>query len=111
MKETDDVMCESGVSVITPFLNEEDGILTFCQTIDDYAGSLPFPLELVFVDDGSTDGTVDKLLGYSFKRVQSVKLICLSHNFGSHAAIRAGLTQATYDICTWMGADSASTRA
>lgn len=86
-------------------MNEEDGILTFCKAIDSYAAALAFPLELVFVDDGSTDGTAERLRHYLFHNVRSVRLIMLSHNFGSHAALRAGITQASYDIVTWMSAD------
>lgn len=95
----------SGVSLIVPFLNEEDGIELFCRTLDDYAATLSFPVELVFVDDGSTDATVKILRDVTFSSIASVKLVELSKNFGSHAAIRAGLTVASYEICTWLGSD------
>lgn len=94
-----------GISAIVPFLNEESGILLFCETIDAYAASLSFPLELIFVDDGSTDHTVELLSGYSFSHVDRVRLLRLSRNYGSHAAIRAGLTCAHYSVCTWLGSD------
>ena len=96
---------QNGISVIVPFLNEEDGIELFCRTLDEYAATLSFPIELVFVDDGSTDKTVQVLHSQSFRNIRSVKLVKLSKNFGSHAAIRAGLTKASYDICTWIGSD------
>lgn len=93
------------MSVVVPFLNESDGILEYCRTMDEHAAVCGFPLELVFVDDGSTDDSVDLLSGYRFSNIKDVQLIKLSHNFGSHAAIRAGLSYAKYDICTWMGSD------
>lgn len=95
----------AGMSVIVPFLNEEDGIGLFCETIDEYVKTLIFPIELVFVNDGSTDRTEEILKGHRFEHVEKARLISLSKNYGSHAAIRAGLTQAGYDICTWIGSD------
>lgn len=94
-----------GVSIVIPFLNEEDGILDFCRAVDDYCRTVDFPVELVFVDDGSTDSSVERLRTVRFQFVFQFKLIQLSKNFGSHAAIRAGLTQCHFDTCAWMGAD------
>lgn len=96
---------KEGMSLIIPFLNEEQGIELFCKTIDEYIASLDFDVELVFVDDGSTDKSVDIIKEYIFDNVKVIKILKLSKNFGSHAAIRAGLTKATYDICTWLGSD------
>lgn len=94
-----------GISVVVPFLNEEDGICKFCNVIDDYAEKLKFSLELIFVDDGSTDSSVKILRQYAFRNIKRVKLIEFSKNFGSHAAIRAGLQHASYEISTWLGSD------
>lgn len=94
-----------GISVIVPFLNEEEGILVFCDTLDRYAETLEFPLELVFVNDGSTDRSEELLGSYVFKNISSAQLVSFSRNFGSHAAIRAGVQNASYDICTWLGSD------
>ena len=96
---------KNGLSVIVPFLNENDGIMMFCNSIDDYASNLSFPIEVVFVNDGSTDETTATLKEFVFKHVGKVKLINLSKNFGSHAAIRAGVMNAYYDNCTWLGCD------
>lgn len=96
---------EEGVSIIIPFLNEEDGIELCCSTMDSYAEKQLFPIEAIFVDDGSRDNSVRIIQNYSFNFLKSVKLISLSKNYGSHAAIRAGIKNATYDICTWMGSD------
>ena len=94
-----------GMSVVVPFLNEEDGVTLFCETLDDYAKRLSFPIELVFVNDGSTDRSVERLREYHFNTIENVKLVNLSRNYGSHAAIRAGLSVARFDICTWLGCD------
>ena len=94
-----------GLSIIVPFLNEEEGIASFCKTIDELVETLYFPVEIVFVNDGSTDKTVEILREYKFLNLRKVKLVDLSKNFGSHAAIRAGVKNAYYDNCTWMGSD------
>lgn len=96
---------ENGMSIVVPYLNEREGIVSFCNSIDTYAVELPFEIEVIFVDDGSTDHTSDKLLDYQFVNIKYIKLIRLSKNFGSHAAIRAGLLYASFNICTWMGCD------
>lgn len=96
---------EEGISVVVPFLNEEEGILLFCETLDRFAKTLNFPLELVFVDDGSTDRSVEILQQYRFECIEAARLVSFSKNFGSHAAIRAGVMNARYNICTWLGSD------
>ncbi len=102
---SDQIESKNGISIIVPFLNEADGIEYFCKTIDDYSKDLEFPLELIFVDDGSNDKTDIKLKNFSFQYIRRVRLLTLSKNFGSHAAIRAGVSHAYHDICTWMGSD------
>lgn len=94
-----------GMSIIVPFLNEEAGIELFCSTLDEYSKQLSFPVELVFVDDGSTDRSVERLGTYAFSSIKKAKLVKFSRNFGSHAAIRAGLQYAEYPVCTWLGSD------
>lgn len=96
---------DKGMSVIVPFFNEEEGIETFCSTIDEFATKLEFPIELIFVDDGSTDKSVELISGYSFNNINKAQLLQLSKNFGSHAAIRAGINNAYYPVCTWLGSD------
>ena len=94
-----------GFSIIVPFLNEEEAIPLFCEEMDQFVKKLEFPVEIIFVNDGSTDDSIKMIGQYRFVNIKRVKLLNLSKNFGAHAAIRAGLTQASYDICTWFGVD------
>lgn len=94
-----------GMSIIVPFLNEEEGIELFCTEFDKYVGTLSFPIEVVFVNDGSTDKSVELIRKQTFTNIAKVQIIDLSKNYGSHAAIRAGVSKASYDICTWLGSD------
>lgn len=95
----------AGVSVVVPFFNEEDGIIDFCEKFDSFARDMNFDTEIIFVNDGSTDSTVQKMKMFSFKNVKSVVLLNFTRNFGSQAAIRAGISKAKYDICTWISVD------
>lgn len=82
------------ISIIIPFYNEGENISFLCEELRRFHSSgLSFSIDVIFVDDGSTDDSVEKLrreARFDFKS----RLITLSRNFGSHAAIRAGLTQA-----------------
>ncbi len=98
-------MLVEGVSVVVPFLNESEVIEKFCLALDGYQKGFSTPLELVFVDDGSTDDTIGKIEQYCFKFIKKIRIVRLSKNYGSHAAIRAGLSSASYDVATWMGSD------
>ena len=94
-----------GISIIVPFLNEEMTLPAFCDTMKTYVKDLSFPVEFVFVNDGSTDNSLKILQEYPFDGRASVKVVNLSKNFGFHSAVRAGLMNAVYDICTWFSAD------
>lgn len=96
---------KGGISIIVPFLNEKEGIYHFCTSLDNYSRTIDFAIELIFVDDGSADNTGRLISEFAFQNIKCVKLITLSKNCGSHAAIRAGLIHASYGICTWMGSD------
>jgi len=91
--------------VVIPFLNEEDCIADLCRHVENVARDNPFDLELILVDDGSTDKTVGVISAFPFEHCKTVRVVSLSKNFGSHAAIRAGIKQASGDYCTFIGAD------
>lgn len=79
------------ISLIVPFYNESENIDDLCPLLDSFAASRTYKLELVFVNDGSTDDSFAKLQAYEFENA-AVRLISFTKNYGSHAAIRAGLT-------------------
>ena len=91
------------ISVIVPVFNEENNLMPLMQrlmkVLDCYSSR-----EILFVDDGSTDGTLDILRTishqYSFTRYLS-----FSRNFGHQSALRAGLMQANGDCVISLDAD------
>ena len=83
------------ISVVVPVFNEKTNLEAFFDLFSKNAA--PFHLyewEWIFVDDGSTDDSFEKILELR-KRDSRVKLLRLSRNFGSHSALTAGLAYAT----------------
>ena len=95
---------KTDISVIVPFLNEEENIFSLCETLDGYAAGKPYRLEVLFVDDGSTDRSVERLREYAFQHIQA-RILRLSQNYGSHAALRAGVARAQSEYCMFFSAD------
>lgn len=93
------------VSVIIPVFNEQENINYLVAELNAFFGSQKrFSAEVIFVDDGSRDKTFSSLKQASHE-TYSCKIISFSRNFGSHAALRAGIQQAQGDYITFMYAD------
>ena len=93
------------LSIIIPCYNEEKTVETIYVAITDTMDMLPqYDYEILFVNDGSKDNTLNKLTGLSEMDVL-VKYYSFSRNFGKEAAIYAGLTNARGDYVVTMDAD------
>ena len=79
------------LSIVVPCCNDEPCIEPFVAAID--AIGLTVAKELVFVDDGSQDGTLDVFRRLAGSR-QDIRYISFSRNFGKDAALLAGLRSA-----------------
>jgi dolichol-phosphate mannosyltransferase len=66
---------------------------------------IDYQLELVFVDDGSGDRSLDTLRDFQSQFPNKIKVVKLTRNFGSMAAIQAGLTVAKGDCVGMIAAD------
>jgi polyisoprenyl-phosphate glycosyltransferase len=92
------------VSIIIPFLNEKEGIVNLIKNIEEYYCKRKFDFDIIFVDDGSKDGTSEII-----KNTKPInfpcKLICFSKNYGSHAALRGGFMHSTSKFVTFLPAD------
>ncbi|MDE2487449.1 MAG: glycosyltransferase family 2 protein [Alphaproteobacteria bacterium] len=84
--------------------NEEPVLETLFARLDDTVGRLPLDLEIVCVDDGSRDATLE-LLRARAARDRRVRVLSLSRNFGKEAALTAGLEAATGDMVVPLDAD------
>lgn len=92
------------LSLIVPVLNEEESIAPFLSAVDQYLAELPAELEILFVDDGSTDRTIAKI-ECAQQTDARVRYLKLSRNFGKEAAMTAGLDHATGDAIIPMDVD------
>ncbi|PTX21456.1 dolichol-phosphate mannosyltransferase [Pontibacter mucosus] len=93
------------VSVIIPVYNEEENIHRLVSELNSYFQDEPrFSTEIVFVNDGSSDATMARLREAPH-HAYTYKIISFSRNFGSHAALRAGIQKAQGDYITFMYAD------
>ena len=99
-----DLKTKMTISIIVPCLNEEEVLPLFYQTLEALIPDLGTEIEYIFVDDGSTDKTLDLLKVYREKN-SAVHYISFSRNFGKEAALYAGLQQASGDLVVVMDAD------
>jgi dolichol-phosphate mannosyltransferase len=93
------------VSVAVPLFNEEAGLPELYRRLNAVLSPLPGgPHEIVFVDDGSRDGTLE-LLSALVEADPRVTAVALSRNFGHQAAIDAALDHASGDVVVVMDGD------
>ena len=92
------------ISVVIPLLNEEDSLKELHDWIAEVMQSNHFTYEILFIDDGSTDGSWDIISQLSTKN-NHVKGICFLKNFGKSQALHAGFEIAKGDVVITMDAD------
>lgn len=92
------------LSLVVPCYNEVDVIERFHQALSHELAATGRPYEIVYVDDGGTDGTLDALVKLAATD-ESVRYLSFSRNFGKEAAMLAGLRYATGDAVVIMDAD------
>ena len=82
------------LSIIIPCKNEEGNVLELYNKIKDTLGKVKY--EMIYIDDGSTDKTLDILNSIYYKDKEHVRIISFSRNFKKEAAMFAGLTHAVF---------------
>ena len=92
------------LSVVVPVYNEMEVLPEFHQRMSVVLKDLGCPYDILYVDDGSEDGSVDWLATLR-DRDASVGLLELSRNFGKEVALSAGLDHATGDAVIIIDAD------
>jgi glycosyltransferase involved in cell wall biosynthesis len=95
---------ETLVSVVLPVFNEVRVLKTLLGRVRQALAALGVRSEIIFVDDGSTDGSA-RLLGQMAARSEQVRVIHFSRNFGHQAAVQAGLRFARGHAVVLMDSD------
>jgi len=88
------------VSIIIPVFNEVENVAELHREINEVCIKNGYDYEIIFIDDGSTDGTFKAL-----KALQPVKIIRFRKNFGQTAAFDAGIKAATKEFVVTMDGD------
>ena len=93
------------ISIVIPCFNEEEAIPIFYEETLKVLKTMPLSsFEFVFVDDGSSDKTLEIIKDISAKD-KSVHFVSFSRNFGKEAALYAGLSKANGDFISVMDVD------
>jgi len=92
------------LSVVIPCYNEEEAVPLFYEAFLKETKDMPVDFELVFVDDGSRDGTVQEFEKLHTKD-DRVHYLSFSRNFGKESAMYAGMEAATGDYVAIMDVD------
>jgi len=93
-------------SIVVPVYFNELNLPDTIPQLMELEHQLPgYRLELIFVDDGSGDHSLDILKEFQSRFPQNIKVVKLTRNFGSMAAIQAGLSIATGDCIGMISAD------
>ena len=86
------------LSLVVPVFNEQEAIESFINKVHQvFSNQESITLELIFINDGSQDATLERLLEHQ-KLDPCIKIIDLSRNFGKESALTAGLEAATGDV-------------
>jgi polyisoprenyl-phosphate glycosyltransferase len=92
------------LSLVIPIFNEEKLVDELVKRTISSIELFTADYEVIFVDDGSTDNSLEKILSYQ-KGNQHIKILSLSKNFGHQAAYTAGLEYSKGDLVAMMDGD------
>jgi glycosyltransferase involved in cell wall biosynthesis len=92
------------ISVVVPVFNEEDNVRPLALEIIAVLNAIGEPYEVLFVNDGSTDATAERLLEVAAEHRQ-LRVVELDGNFGEASALSAGMHQARGEIVVTLDGD------
>ena len=93
------------LSIVVPCYNEEGNEELFYEEVQKVFKGKKIKYEIVFVNDVSSDNTLDRLTNIVDQKKQNIKVINFSRNFGKEAAMYAGLKEAEGELVTIIDAD------
>ncbi len=103
MREKEPRQVQPAISLVIPVYNEERNLATLMERITAVMSAMGRPYEVVLVDDGSRDRSLEMLKG--FAQSPEVRVVELTRNYGQHAAILAGFSIVSGEIVVTLDAD------
>ncbi len=91
------------ITIVIPVFNEKKGILETIDELRTIVTKFPWPVEIILVDDGSTDGTSEILM--NIERDDLFRILSHSKNRGYGASLKTGIKNAQYDMVVISDAD------
>ncbi|MCH7679188.1 glycosyltransferase family 2 protein [candidate division KSB1 bacterium] len=92
------------ISVVVPLFNEEESLVELYEQLSKAVCSLEKPIEFLFVDDGSTDGSM-QVLTELHKKDPQVRVVQFRRNYGKSAALGLGFKEARGELIVTLDAD------
>ena len=92
------------ISIVIPVFNEEEGILSLERRLTTVLATCDYNFELILVDDGSSDGTLEQLKNWQ-SRDSRLVIVKLSRNWGHQNALNAGLDLTQGNAVIFMDGD------
>ncbi len=92
------------ISVVIPLFNEEESLPELAAWIERVMAQNGFSYEILFIDDGSTDGSLDVIKKLA-KENPAIHAVSFSRNYGKSPALNVGFTRAKGDVVITMDAD------
>jgi glycosyltransferase involved in cell wall biosynthesis len=93
------------ISVVIPLLDERENIEPLYQALRETMEGLGKRYEIIFVDDGSTDGSYEILNGLHLQSPENTRVVQFRRNFGKTAALGAGFRQSRGEVIVTLDAD------
>lgn len=93
------------LSIVVPCYNEEGNVELFSEEVEKVFKGKKIKYEIIFVNDGSKDNTIEKLYNLVDASNQKIKVVNFSRNFGKESAMYAGLKESKGKFVTIIDAD------
>jgi glycosyltransferase involved in cell wall biosynthesis len=94
----------AGLTIIVPVFNEEESLNRFCEEMDKFLATSPVPTTVLFVNDGSSDGS-QTIISKACTENTKYRSLQLDRNYGLSTAIKAGIDACDSELVGYIDAD------